>query len=64
MPGMPDNFLEPGQDLQDQLNYAETKFSQGFINLVPVSVLKRGRGNSIIKDISIRKFGDTQMKSV
>ena len=35
------NFLEPDQDLQDKLNYAEVKFSQRGVNLVPVSGFKK-----------------------
>ena len=34
------NFLEPDQDLKDKLNYAEVKFSQRGVNLVPVSGFK------------------------
>ena len=34
-------FLEPDQDLQDKLHFAEVKFSQRGVNLVPVSVFKK-----------------------
>ena len=35
------NFLEPDQDLQDQLDYAEVKLNQKGIELVPVSGFKK-----------------------
>ena len=35
------NFLEPDQDLQDKLNYAEVKFSKRGVNLDPVSGFKK-----------------------
>ena len=41
MSGMHVYFLEPDQDILDQLNYAEVKLSQRGINLVPVSDFKK-----------------------